>query len=332
MFQVPSATRRTVTTRRAEGVGLMRRVVLFTDRGVGWWLWQRMYVAIARAFAAFVCRGQRRPAVYVRGTGASDEVLHGLSDIDLVIVTGPDPNRVGHKTILERCTKARRVIPGDLVWPLVYDETSLAALAARSVMTYEFSPASRSYEYSHSALLERPELYGMRSWRRLSGPDRRPVEPPSDEASRRIDSWLELQNWWRWAFHACLEPNQAGAAYTCVKLVAEAVRIWMWLTRGEQLVDRSQALARGRIELAAEADVFERALRLFAVVRAMPAASLADFLPAFVRISGRIGGELARQIAPFGATEVSLIASARDELATYECSPPPGEPARDSDP
>jgi hypothetical protein len=106
----------------------------------------------------------------------------------------------------------------------------------------------------------------------------------------------------------------------------------MWLTRGEQLVDRSQALARGRIELAEEADVFERALRLFAVVRAMPAASLADFLPAFVRISGRVGGELARQIAPFGATEVSLIASARDELATYECSPPPGEPGRDSDP
>jgi hypothetical protein len=121
-------------------------------------------------------------------------------------------------------------------------------------------------------------------------------------------TWLELQNWWRHAFIACAEPERFESAYMCVKLIAEAARIWLWIRREERVANRAQALARATLELPAESETFARARRLQASLHAMPSAPLADFLAAFARLSTYVAGELTRQVAPAGTTEVRLLA------------------------
>jgi hypothetical protein len=256
---------------------------------------------------------------------ASGEALHGVTDVDIVVVVGPDPTGAARARVRDRCRRATRWLPplGLLVddWPLIHDEPGLAQVAARSTLTYGLDHGDAAYSGPGSdvdkiRMLERPGLYGPgRTWRLLAGPDRRPDESADDVATRRSVSWLELQNWWRWAFKACLEPDRPGSAYTCVKLIAEAVRIWLWLTRGEHVADRPTALVRGRAEFPEEAEAFERALRLHGALRHARNAPLADFLPAFVRLSSLIAEGLTRQLGDLGLTEVRLLAADDGRLA-----------------
>lgn len=295
------------------------------DRGPGRRLLRFIYEATARGYGSYARRGETHAATYVRGTLASGELLPGLADVDVIILLPPDPTGAARARVRRHFARAARMAPGiiDLVFdgPMVYDETGLEQVAGRSTLTYGLDNGGAIYSGPNSdvdkiRLLERPELYGStRTWRRLHGPERRPAEAGQDAAMRRVASWLELQNWWRWAFDACTEPNRPRNAYLCVKLIAETARIWLWLTRGDQIVDRAAALARGRVALPAEALAFERASELYRTLRRMPAAPLAEFLPPFVRLSSRLADELARQVAPAGVTEVRLRLTADSELA-----------------
>ena len=60
--------------------------MLRVDRGPGRALLAFAYESVARAYAAYVCRGEPGAAAYVRGTLASREALHGLTDVDIVVV------------------------------------------------------------------------------------------------------------------------------------------------------------------------------------------------------------------------------------------------------
>jgi hypothetical protein len=310
-------------------------MLLAADHGIGRRLLRTAYAGAARGYAGYVLRGEPQAAAYVSGTLSSGDAVHGLSDIDVVVVVAPDPTGATRARVRQRCTRVARVVPARINpvddWPMVYDECGLEEIASRTALTYGLDDGAASYcepntDIDKIRLLERPCLYGpVSTWRLIAGPDRRPVEPAPDEATRRLTSWLELQNWWRWAFAACVEPDRPHNGYLCVKLIAEVARIWLWLRQGERIGDRVEALARGRVELPTEADAFERASELHRRLRRMPPAPIADFLPAFVRLSSRLAAELARDVASAGDTKVRLKWPADGELALPHGGVPSGK-------
>jgi hypothetical protein len=312
-------------------VRMLQRAMVRTDRGPLRSLWTLAYALAARCYAAYVRRGEAESAAFVKGSIAGqEEVLHGVSDIDMVVVVAPDPAGRGlaRERVRRRCRRVSRALPvlGDLLfgWPSVYEDADLVDAQARSALTYRRS-SEPGLERSHALysgadsdddrirLAERPMLYGpTHDWRLIAGPDRRPARPALDADSRRIASWLELQYWWQWAFDACVHPDQLHNASLCVKLLAEPVRIWLWLASGEAVDTRADALARGPAVFPAEDEAFQRGIDLHRRLRSAPPAPLAEVLPAFVRMSEEIARELAGQVEPAGWTEVRLDWSDRE--------------------
>jgi hypothetical protein len=298
--------------------------MLAVDRGPGRTVLRWLYESVGRVYASYVRRIAPGAAAYLRGTVASGEALFGLSDVDLGFILPPDPTGAARRRIRDGYERASRRLPllGRVIEPpVIYEESRFVEAIRESALTYglengrasQFGPMSEIDRMQ----LERTELYGdAGAWRLLCGPDRRPAEQPErDPWTRHHGTWLELQNWWRHAFIACAEPEQFENAYLCVKLIAEVARIWLWMTRGERVADRAHALARASVELPAESETFARARRLQGSLRAMPSVPLADFLGAFARLSTCIAGELTRQVAPAGTSEVRLLSSPEAGLA-----------------
>ncbi|MEA2353639.1 MAG: hypothetical protein QOJ14_2053 [Thermoleophilaceae bacterium] len=297
----------------------VQHLMLRTNRGPMRALWRLAYRIAARGFAAYVTRGEPGASTYLRGTLASGEALPGLADIDVEVVLSPSAGATdARERVRARFRRVRRALPvlGDLLfdWPSVFEQDDLARAASQTIFTYglDRTPPAAAYlgadvDAHRTRLLERPELYGpAHAWKRLTGPARPLPEAPHDADSRRLAAWLELQNWWRWAFDACVHPHRPRTAHLCVKLVAEPVRAWLWLVDGERAGGRVAALELGRERLPEHAAAFERALDLYAALPAMPEPPLATILPDFLELSERLGGEIARRVEPAGFTEVRL--------------------------
>lgn len=309
-------------------VPALQRAIAWTDRGAARGLWRLVYAGAARAFAGNAIRGERGASAYVRGTLASGEAIAGLADVDVEVVLPADADlAAARQRVRRRFERGKRALPavGGLLfdWPAVHDERGLAEAAASTVFTYGLDrrPPRSAYHGPHAdedwkRLLERPELYGpAASWRHLIGPRRALPEAPRDPATRRLAAWLELQNWWGWAFHACLHPDRPRNAYLCVKLVAEPVRALVWMTEARRVASRLEALELGQRELPEHAAAFERAHALHRDLRRMPPAPLDDFLPALVALSARLAAEVADQVEPHGTTAVRLSDPAAGPLA-----------------
>lgn len=296
--------------------------MLRTSRSPFRHVWRLGHLAVMRVVAGYLRQDQRDLTVYVKGSFASAEPLYGISDIDLIVVT-PDAtgqaNR-GRNRTRERWARLARGVPPlrRLVKHLwVYEQSELARAAASSCLTFGLDAVDPS---SHAAflgprslkdaagLLDRPSVFGLaREWRRLSGAERRPPARLADRASRIVSPWLELQHWWRYAFGACLRPEDPQMPYLCVKLVAEPLRLWLWLERGTWVPTRSAALERGLRELPEEEAALRLALDLFRNLPRSPAPPLAELLPAFVRLSERLAGTMEAAARAAGGGDVRLI-------------------------
>jgi hypothetical protein len=303
-----------------ERAGLrLQRLLIRLHRGPGRALLRLLHLALARVYAAYLCRGEPGSSIYLRGSMAREEAIYGMSDVDLgAIVSGdhPDSARRRIRSRHERALGRLPVLALLVDPPVIYEARRLPTALTQSVLSYGLADGSSSYEGltdEHDQMqLERPELYASAAtWRLLAGAERRTAGPPVPEPSTRaVHGWLELQNWWRFAFAACDKPDRPRSSYLCVKLIAEAARIWLWISTAEHVSTRQQALARGRIELPEEAEAFERASRLYADLHHARPAPLSEFLPPFLRLSARIAEQLSAQAAPAGSVAVSLIDAA----------------------
>lgn len=291
--------------------------------------WKLAYGAAARLVARQIRRGEPGCAVYLRGGLAQRELVAGLSDIDLVAVVPSDPGRPGaaRERIRTRMARAARRFPvlGEVLldWPTVHEDVDLRLATGVSTLTYglgHHQSAGRTVylgagvDSDVQRWLERPEMYGRdTAWRLIAGPERRPPDPHLSGEERCLVAWLELQYWWRWAFRLCADPGKPSSPYLAVKLLAEAVRIWVWLTRGEPIATRAQALTLGPLEFPEEAEGFDRARRLYARLHRLPEPPV-GLLPSFVRLSARIARAVEGHAAEAGFEEVELTAWNSDEL------------------
>ncbi len=287
------------------------------------WLWVAIYRGIARAGATYLTWGEKDAATYLRAGVGIGDLLPGISDVDIAVVLAEDPAALGaaSERVRERWQRLYRALPGTrllLDLPRVYDDADLRDLVGASALTYGLddsgeATADRATYFGDRAsedrirMSDRPGLYGATAdWRILTGPDRRPPEPSRDAQSRRIAAWLELLYWWRWVFAVCVDPTGPRTAALCVRLVSEPARIWLWLASGERAAGRTDALQRAARRMPDEEDALRRALALERSLSRSPDPPLADVLPTMVRLSARIAGLIAAELADTGTTAVRL--------------------------
>jgi SAM-dependent methyltransferase len=339
-----SSIRQSSPDTRRRVARLQRAAVWSSGHGLGW-LWRSSYTLVARAYVAYLCRGEGDTAAFLTGSLAGPDRLYGLTDIDVAIVLSADPAGPGlaRERVRRRCEHVASALPliGLLVdSPQVFEYDDLRDATRNCTFTYRLNdtdtgPGIRYAAYGgprsdpgKTRRLERPCLYDSTAhWRLLAGRDRRPPEATRDKDEEYLAAWLELQWWWRWAFDACIHPDRLSNPQLCVKLAAESARIWLWLEHGEQVGRRVEALARAAERLPEEAFALERMRQLHNRLTKLPVAPLADSLAILMRFSIRVAEVLRRQTEATGSTEVALLGDPADLRLPHgswpELTPPP---------
>jgi hypothetical protein len=257
---------------------------------------ERAYAGAARAVGAALVKAVPGSAVYRRG---EDEVLGGVSDIDLVHVV-PDGLESASGRMRRRL---QALLPGArrLLSVVTYEQRQLEAAVVAPLPLYPGPLVHRRpYLEDELWLRVRPGLYGPTDgWRLVAGAGSLPPAPPRDEQHERVAAWLELQWWWRHLIQACLEPERAYVTSLLGKLVAEPARILLWLEQRRR-ASRREALAE------VEPDTARLAQRALRSAAPLSAAERAALLAAAVRLSARVAAHMDDAAAAAGATEVRL--------------------------
>jgi hypothetical protein len=156
-------------------------------------------------------------------------------------------------------------------------------------------------------MTERPGPWGPEAdWRLLDGKERRPARPEPGRNERLVAAWTELQFLWLQAFKACSAPSAPWAPYTCLKLIAEPARIWLWLADGERVRGRGEVLERALRRMPEEEDALRLALALSERLPEVRHAPLSDALSPMLRMSARLARLLREEVEDAGTTEVCL--------------------------
>ena len=287
-------------------------------------VWGLAYSSVMRAAVAILRREYREASIYLKGSFASGEEVYGISDFDLVVVLPADDVAQGSTqlTAREYWKQLRRRFP---LFGLVvqhcwfYEEDDLRESLSDSCFTHGLALDDDNDSddravflgpnplYDHMSLQTHPSLYGPRNeWRNLGRMDRLPRTLPRDPQSRRLTGWLDLQYWWRYAFQACVEPTRDHVPLLCVKLLAEPMRLWLWVERGEQVATREAALRRGLTELPEEREIFELGLSLLKALPNSPRPPLPEVIAALLRQTERLAAHMSTEADEAGWVDVKL--------------------------
>ncbi len=293
----------------------------------------RLAVEVHRALALAVGRGLRAGLggdLYLRGGFGGGEPLPGVSDVDLVVVV-PDKageTRAARRLVQRRWRSLRRRLPplAELVEVRVEDTGSVRSASAAPAHAHGLNESGmpdaalysgRAAHARSDHLDERPGLYGplgdWRPLRRAPAPSPATWEPPL----RPVAAWLELQFWWTQAFGLCRHPAGPRAASSCVKVVAEAARIWLWLARGERATDRADALERALRALPEERDLLLSTLALSRALRRSPRPPLDRAMGGLVGLSQRVADWFAAETRRAGSTPVRLCSGERETIPPF---------------
>ena len=294
-------------------------------------VWALTYRSVMRAAVAWLRRQHRDASIYLKGSFATREEVYGISDVDLVVILPVGASAKGSaqltareswKQICRRFPLFRLVIQH--CW--FYEEDDLRKSLGASCLTYGLAPSGDGERddrpaflgkhplHDHMGLQTHPILYGAHDeWRVLSGTDRLPRVGSYDAQSRRIAAWLDLQYWWRHAFQACADPTRDHVPLSCVKLLAEPVRLWLWVDRNEKVATREAALRRGLTEMPAERDALQLGLNLLKALPNSPRPPLSEVIAALLRQTERLALLMNAAADAAGCVDVKLIG--REEVA-----------------
>jgi endoglucanase len=291
----------------------LRSVMLRTARSPLKPLWSGLYSAVARGVAVIVAPRRTQASVYLTGSLAGGEPVHGVSDIDLVAVAADADEARRVRRRFEALGRAlpplRRLVPHFFT----YDERGFARVLAGP---YPVNGLDEGLEAlvgpdapaDEAGLLERPGLHGI-EWRRLRG-SRDLARPPSGDR-RVLAAWLELQYRWRWGLYACATP--ANVERPALGLVVEAARIWLWLARGERHDGRAAPLERALRVMDAEEEGLRHALEIHRELHRSPPLDFGLLFRTFTSLSGAIARLVDGAARDAGATEVALLGAANGD-------------------
>lgn len=290
-------------------------------------VWALAYWSVMRSAVAIIRSQYREASIYLKGSFASREEVYGISDVDLVVVLPVGETRPGSaqlsareswKQLCHRLPLFRFVIQH--CW--FYEEDDLRKSLSASCLTHGLTSGHDRQDddravflgshplHDHMGLQTQPSLYGARNeWRHLGGKNRLPGVGKDDPQSRRLAAWLHLQYWWRHAFLACTEPARDHVPLLCAKLIAEPVRLWLWVERAEQVETREAALRRGLSELPEEREVLQLGLDLLKALPRSPHPPLPEVIAALLRHTERLALQMSAAAEAAGSVEVRLAGS-----------------------
>ncbi|MEO8575707.1 MAG: nucleotidyltransferase domain-containing protein [Gemmatimonadales bacterium] len=297
-------------------------------------VWGLAYRSLVRAAIGHLRGKHREASIYLKGSFASGEEIYGISDVDLVVVlpaTGARPGSAqlsAHerwKRLCQRVPVFRLVI--EHCW--FYEEDDFRESLSAPCLTYGLASSNHVIDddraaflgphslRDHSSLQIRPSLYGVRNeWRNVRGRNRLPTATSVDAQDRRVAAWLDLQYWWRHAFLACADPEWNHVPLLCVKLLAEPVRLWLWLARGEMVATREGALRRGLSEMPEEREAFQLGLDLLSALPHSPRPPMSEVIAALLRQTERLALHMSEATSGAGWIDVKLTGS--DELTVSD--------------
>jgi hypothetical protein len=297
---------------------LARRIALRTGRTPLRPLWDFGYRFTARAIASALADACPGAAVYLKGSVADGQAIPGLSDIDLIVVAPPgdkgglDTARRRWQQLVRRFPPLAGLVPH--LW--LYRQECLAECLAATCLTSGLDQEGKATKAvllgpsppaDEMGLLQRPGLESPRDdWVPLTGPERRPVAAALDEQERRLRAWLELQEWWRYAFLALSAESSVHTPYVCVKLVAEPARILLWLDGEVSGGDRVSVLELASRLIPQEEPAFHRAIALYRSLPRSPDPPLTDALATLLRLSELIAARLSTAVESVGTTGVRI--------------------------
>ena len=292
-------------------------------------VWALAYWSVMRSAVAILRHQYREASIYLKGSFASREEVYGISDVDMVVVLPVDGAPQG-STQLSARESWKQLCHGLPLFRLViqhcwfYEEDDLRKSLTASCLTYGLSSSHDGQDddravflgshplHDHMGLQTQPSLYGARNeWRRLGGKNRLPGVGKDDPQNRRLAAWLHLQYWWRHAFLACAEPARDHVPLLCAKLIAEPVRLWLWVERAEQVETREAALRRGLMELPEEREVLQLGLDLLKALPRSPHPPLPEVIAALLRHTERLALQMNVAAEAAGSVEVRLAGSER---------------------
>jgi len=299
----------------------VQRLALRTGQGPLRPAWSAAHAVLLRSVAGALRRHVGEATVYVRGGfGRGGEPVFGLSDIDLLVVLRGDPAAPGaaRARLMQDWRRATRKLPAlrGLVVLGGFEDAELADATKADVLTHDLGARNGSRGRAlffgedpladHVSFRSRPGLYEPTAdWRRVAGPERRPA--PRNTGERRLAAaWLELQCWWRYAAHACAQPRDPHAAHLSVKMIAEPVRILLWLRHGERVFSRRRALERGLARMPENETAIRLGLDLYKALPRRPDPALAQVLPAMLALSAQVAAEIEGEVREAGTTDVAL--------------------------
>jgi predicted nucleotidyltransferase len=283
------------------------------------------YMLAARAAAAYLRQGRPQAAVYLTRGAAAGDLVPGISDLDLALVLDDDPaRRLGeHLRAKRRWQKLVGALPPAVsvaATIAAYEQWELEDTSSASILTYGLDAAGSSPAAAPGAMFglspandeaelgARPGVKGpMSDWRLLAGPERRPSRPAPDRQQQLIGGWLELQFWWRNAFHVCTRPERPSAAYACVKMATEPLRILLALRGEDPPAKRASVLSKAAATFPEHRSLCADAEHLLRMLSCSPQAPLGRFLPELARLSEQIAALIAEELSVHGSIEVELL-------------------------
>jgi hypothetical protein len=176
-------------------------------------------------------------AVYLTRGYAKDQILPGVSDIDLIVVTENEQGVAGAR---RACHALNRISCGLIEY---YPAMVMPAEQMR-------------YRWRHIPIWQYRLAEGLVSWRLIIGKEVRGDWEPLPESQRRTADWQELGRWWIAFADAHLGPGAARTDYitgnvACYKAVTETRNVVHALLSGERRPSREAALAGDYSSLAA---------------------------------------------------------------------------------
>jgi hypothetical protein len=254
------------------------------------------------------------------------DFVPGLSDVDLLIVLAGSPGsqEAAAERLRRRATRLRSSRLGRLLPlvddPRVFGDAELRELIGSSAMTYRLGEPGSSRpstaagigevaSLSRATILMRPGLYQtVEDWHPLARSGARLRDPPRDAQQQLIAGWLELGFWWSVLPRACIRATGPRPADLCVKCVAESLRVWLWLARGERVASRLEALQRGAEFFPEEEAALREVMELRQSLQRwkVSGSPLDRTLPLLVRLARRIAELIDGHARAAGFTEVRL--------------------------
>jgi hypothetical protein len=129
-----------------------------------------------------------------------------------------------------------------------------------------------------------------------------------------MSAWMELQFWWLQAFRGCIEPRAPWTSFLCAKLLTEPARIWLWLARGERILEREALIERAMSEWPDEEEALRLARELLGSPSSSRVAPLDDTLRSLTRMSVRVAKGVQAGLDGAGTTEVRLLREGSEGL------------------